>query len=336
MNKLLILLFLTLNLSSSVMNEISLEHEGVSRSYLLYVPDNISLDDENDLVIGLHGYTGTASGFEKETTGGFNITADKYGFIVIYPQGAFFNANLFRHSFISSWNDLVGSKNATVEGEICSIEAEIAPKYPECKNSPRCSWTSCSDDIGFIKKIIDKIKKDNNIRNIYLLGMSNGGMMAQAMACKYPELFKAVVNIVGMQHKGGSCVPDKPVNFIIYAGMKDIVVPPINIESYDGYYYEPMNNTFNAWSEKFNCLKFDDDKYVYFDEFEQKTAFDCNNNVKIYSILNIDRGHLWPGISSNGGYCATSAQSNIKFLKCKKSNKNQWGNDFLMEIILNL
>ena len=336
MNKLLILLFLTLNLSSSVMNEISLEHEGISRSYLLYVPDNISLDDENDLVIGLHGYTGTASGFEKETTGGFNITADKYGFIVIYPQGAFFNANLFRHSFISSWNDLVGSKNSTVEGEICSIEAEIAPKYPECKNSSRCSWTSCSDDIGFIKKVIDKAKKDNNIRNIYLLGMSNGGMMAQAMACKYPELFKAVVNIVGMQHKGGSCVPDKPVNFIIYAGMKDIVVPPVNIESYDGYYYEPMNNTFVSWSEKFNCLKFNDDKYVYFDEFEQKTASDCNNNVKIYSILNMDRGHLWPGISSNGGYCATSAQSNIKFLKCKKSNINQWGNDFLMEIILNL
>ena len=54
MNKSLILLFLTLNLSSSVMNEISLEHEGVNRSYLLYVPDNISLDDENDLVIGLH------------------------------------------------------------------------------------------------------------------------------------------------------------------------------------------------------------------------------------------------------------------------------------------
>ena len=86
MNKLLILLFLTLNLSSSAMNEISFEYDGVRRSYLMYVPDNISLDNENDLIIGLHGYTGTASGFEKETTGGFNLTADKYGFIVIYPQ----------------------------------------------------------------------------------------------------------------------------------------------------------------------------------------------------------------------------------------------------------
>ena len=47
MNKLLILLFLTLNLSSLVMNEISFEHEGERRSYLLYVPDNINLDNEN-------------------------------------------------------------------------------------------------------------------------------------------------------------------------------------------------------------------------------------------------------------------------------------------------
>ena len=51
MNKLLILLFLTLNLSSSAMNEISFEYDGVKRSYLIYVPDNISLDNENDLII---------------------------------------------------------------------------------------------------------------------------------------------------------------------------------------------------------------------------------------------------------------------------------------------
>jgi hypothetical protein len=50
----------------------------------------------------------------------------------------------------------------------------------------------------------------------------------------------------------------------------------------------------------------------------------------------MDRGHLWPGISTNVGYCTSSAQSNINFLKCKKSEINQWGNDFLMEILLNL
>ena len=87
------------------MNEVSLEYEGVSRSYLLYVPDNISLDNQNDLVIGLHGYTGTASGFEKETTGGFNLTADKYGLIVIYPKDLslmkiYLDTHLYLHGMI--------------------------------------------------------------------------------------------------------------------------------------------------------------------------------------------------------------------------------------------
>ena len=35
----------------------------------------------------------------------------------------------------------------------------IYPKYPNCKNNNRCSWTSCSDDIGFIKNIIDLTKE---------------------------------------------------------------------------------------------------------------------------------------------------------------------------------
>ena len=54
-------------------------------------------------LVGLHGYTGSASGFEKETTGIFNLSAEKYNFIGIYPQGFYFHndsdktIHLFRH-----------------------------------------------------------------------------------------------------------------------------------------------------------------------------------------------------------------------------------------------
>ena len=58
-----------------------------------------------------------------------------------------------------------------------------------------------------------------------------------------------------MQHLGLSCTPESPVNFILYGGKKDQVVPPTNIKSHDGYYYEPMENTFNSWSKKFKCQK---------------------------------------------------------------------------------
>ena len=40
------------------------------RHYLVFKPDNDS--KPKNLVIRIHGYTGSATGFEKETTGGFN------------------------------------------------------------------------------------------------------------------------------------------------------------------------------------------------------------------------------------------------------------------------
>ena len=46
----------------------TLPWQGVDREYLIFLPTSYSSEEELPLVIGLHGYTGTASGFEKETT----------------------------------------------------------------------------------------------------------------------------------------------------------------------------------------------------------------------------------------------------------------------------
>ena len=81
------------------MEEIFFDYEGMSRSYLIYIPEKINLDVSNNLIVGLHGYTGTASGFEKETTGGLNNIAEKFGFIAVYPQGLYFNSNQNDFSF---------------------------------------------------------------------------------------------------------------------------------------------------------------------------------------------------------------------------------------------
>ena len=335
--KFLAIFFLSLFVSSESMTEYEIEHESIKRTYLKYIPIDIDLKNEVDLFIGLHGYTGTASGFEKQTTGGFNEAAEKYQFIAIYPQGLYFNSiENNSSSFVSSWNDLVGSRTKTPNGEICSIDAYSYPQYPNCSEGGRCSYTSCNDDLGFIKKVIDRAKADHKIRDIYLLGMSNGGNMAQALACKYPTTFKGVVNIVGMQHKDLSCIPDKPVNFIIYGAMKDTIVPPINIKSSDGYFYEPMRDTFNAWSEKFDCKFIKQSNFNLYDDFEKNIASGCKNDVQIISLLNRDKGHLWPGIDRSVGYCYSQPQSNLDYTKCDFSISNEWGNDFLIKLLFDL
>jgi len=333
----LVLFFVSILISSEPMTEHSISHESINRTYLKYIPENIDFENEVDLFIGLHGYTGTATGFEKQTTGGFNNAANKYKFLAIYPQGLYFNSiENDPSSFVSSWNDLAGSKTKTPNGEICAIDADIYPQYPNCSEGGRCSWTSCSDDLGFIKKIIDHANEDHKIRDIYLLGMSNGGMMAQALACKYPSIFKGVVNVVGMQQRDLSCIPKEPVNFIIYGSIKDTVVPPINIRAADGYFYEPMEDTFNAWSKQFECKSFKQLDFNLNDDFEKNIASNCKKNVQIISLLNKDAGHFWPGIDRNVGFCFSPPQSNIDYSKCNFSIMNEWGNDFLINLLFEL
>ena len=337
MKLLIFFLLLTLNAYSASHKEIKLIYEGLDRSYLLYVPDNISNKEETNLVIGLHGYTGTASGFESQTTGGFSKSADNYGFIAVYPQGLHFNSEQNNAStYVSSWNDMAASKTKTSSGEICAVDASIYPKYPNCQNGGRCSWSSCSNDLGFIKRIIELTKNKYEIKHVYVLGMSNGGMMAQALACEYPLLFKGVVNVVGMQHKDLSCIPSEPVNFIIYGGRKDTIVPPARIKSFDGYFYEPMNNTYNNWSSKFNCKTNSIIDFKYNDHFTKQVAEVCDKGVKIISLLNLDRGHYWPGIKKSTGYCHTEDQSEMNYSVCEFSTTNEWGNEFILDLMFNL
>jgi polyhydroxybutyrate depolymerase len=337
MKLLIIFLILSLNVYSSLHQEVELIYEDLNRSYLLYVPENIIEKEETDLVIGLHGYTGTASGFESQTTGGFSKSADRYGFIAVYPQGLHFNSiQNDASTYVSSWNDLAGSKTSTSSGEICAVDADIYPQYPNCKNGGRCSWASCNNDLGFIKRIIELTKNKYNINNIYVLGMSNGGMMAQALACEYPNLFKAVVNVVGMQHKGLSCIPSEPINFIIYGGAKDTSVPPVTIKSSDGYFYEPMSNTYNDWSSKFNCKTNSIIDFQFNDRFTKQVAEICDNSVRVISLLNHDSGHYWPGIKRSAGFCHTEDQSDMNYSVCKFSTDNDWGNEFILDMLFNL
>ena len=61
-----------------------LDHDGVERSYYLYVPDDVSESEPASLMIALHPRT--SSGYAMMTLTGFNDAADENGFIVAYPN----------------------------------------------------------------------------------------------------------------------------------------------------------------------------------------------------------------------------------------------------------
>ena len=277
------------SLNDNSMQEHSILHDDTMRTFYTYVPSNI--DKEMTLVVGLHGYTGNAKTFIRNGDADFNNFLEINNFIGAYPEGKSFYANGRR---FSSWNDLAGSIGQGPKGDICDIDRDYYPYPSDCVNPHRCSWASCGDDIGFVEKVIDYHKNQYDIKSVIVIGMSNGGMLAQAIGCKLTDKVDAIINIEGMQALGMSCIPKKPLTMVIYGAKNDTTVPPEDILASDGYFYEPMKNTVNDWKNAFNCSDSTKKQILNPAEITEEHFYDCNDGVTITSILDHNNDHDWP------------------------------------------
>ena len=292
MNKLILLtVFFVFSCSSNnnAMQEITIIHDESIRTFYTYVPSDIAKDVT--LVVGLHGYTGNAKSFIRKGDANFNNFLEINNFIGAYPEGKSFKAN--GRNF-SSWNDLTGSIGRGPKGDICDIDRDYYPYPPDCKNPHRCSWASCGDDIGFIEKVIDHHKNKYDIQRVIVIGMSNGGMIAQAIGCNLTDKVDAIINIEGMQALGMSCIPKKPITMVIYGAKNDTTVPPEDILASDGYFYEPMHNTVNDWKNAFNCSNSTTKEILSPANISEAHFYDCDDGVTITSILDHNNDHDWP------------------------------------------
>ena len=96
-----------------------------------------------------------------------------------------------------------------------------------------------------------------------------------------------------------------------------------------------MESITNQWSDSFECKEKKSMNNNQNDRIEEKIFYNCKNNVRIISLLNMDRGHTWPGIDDrNAGNCRTSTQNDIFFNKCKEFI-NKWGNEYLLDKLFN-
>src|SRR4051794_37377447 len=135
------------------------------------------------VLIVLHGGTGNGSTMEAQTA--FDDVGDTTGCIVVYPYGS-----------APVWMLLVDTWNA---GTCCGNAASIQ-----------------INDIGFIRNIIAYMKLNYSIDStkVYLVGHSNGGMMA------YRYLFARPQDIAGALIAAGALVSDRsycasPINMPI-------------------------------------------------------------------------------------------------------------------------
>lgn len=242
-----------------------LEVDGFNRRYLLRTPSSYDGSQELPLVIAMHGRLGNARSMARSS--GFDELMDQAGFIAVYPDG-----------YRRSWADGRGGGPADEAGV---------------------------DDVAFfdalLEAVVDEVRVDPT--RVYLAGISNGGMMAQLLACERTESLTAVASIIASMPEvvHGGCTPRAPVSMLLMNGTEDPLVP------YEGGAVDSDNQgvvlstdaTIAYWVEHDGCGG--DPEEWDLDEADDGTAIhhqrwagcQAGTAVELYQI--IGGGHTWPG-----------------------------------------
>lgn len=162
--------------------------QGKEREVTVHVPPNYDGKNPMPMVVMLHGFMQDKDDIARVSE--FKQKADKEGFIAVFP-----NATGWIGEHLRWWN--VGTNQL----------------YR-------------SDDVDFLRQLTDVIPAKLNVDQdrIYLVGFSNGAMMAQEAAVKLNDRIAAVASVSGGMLKK----QDKPtgdMNALLIHGSMDDVIP---------------------------------------------------------------------------------------------------------------
>ena len=217
----------------------TMEHEGMTREYIIHVPESYKPDLPTSLLLCFHGYTNTAK-FIMEYSN-FNDIADTENFIVVYPQG-----NLLKEL---PWK---------LPDFAVALFPELAlPDQPHWNVG---GWTakSTSNDVGFTDALLDTISSIYNInpKRIYSTGMSNGGYMSFQLACQLSDRIAAIASVTGSMsaEMNQACDPQRPIPILQLHGDNDALVPYLGNLSSIFSWATPINDVLTYWAT-FNKTK---------------------------------------------------------------------------------
>ncbi|HMQ25203.1 MAG TPA: PHB depolymerase family esterase [Acidimicrobiales bacterium] len=210
---------------------------------------------------------------------GFEELAEDEGFVVVTPQGL---------GDIPFWN-FISSGVAT-------------------------------DDVAFLGDLVEQVGVDLCIdaSRVYASGISNGGLMSSALACRRPDVFAAVAPVAGVAFLPG-CEEGPPVGYQAVYGTADDVLP------YDGglggnlqgflaenpldesrastdeqqgqistIAFAPVDDTLARWAERNGCESEPVEERVS-GEVVRWWWPDCDEGAEVVLYIVEGGGHTWPG-----------------------------------------
>jgi len=173
------------SLGSSV-TLVSIDFDGISRSYVLHVPPSYDGGTPTPLVLNFHALTSTAP--EQQFISDMGRVADAHRFVVAYPNG-----------IENSWN-----------AGPCT--------YP--------AGSLGIDDVGFARAVIDDLGQKGciDLNRVYATGWSNGAALSYRLACEAADVIAAIAPVANVDLVS-DCNPSRPIPVLHFHGTEDVVVP---------------------------------------------------------------------------------------------------------------
>lgn len=246
----------------------SLELDGRTREWRVYVPVSLGQTGEVPVVLALHGGLGSGGQFAEDAY--FDQQAERGGFIAVYPDG------IKRGPLLDArtWN----------AGGCCgtAMEREV-------------------DDVAFIAALVVQLANEFPIDEdrVYVTGHSNGAMMAQRLACDRADLFAAIAVYAGPLQT--PCAPSEPISILNIHGSADenILIGggngPRAVTNTD---YASLVDTAGSWVA-FNACD-PTPEVTVIAAVTTSTWSGCADGVEVQTQVVEGASHSWPGGAPTG------------------------------------
>ncbi len=263
-----------------------LTFDGLHRDYLLHVPPAAAGGAPLPLVLNLHG--ATENGTLEEITSGMDSSADQNGYLVAYPNGTRI------------------SKVLTPD--------PVAKQAQYGWNAGRCCGlpvTRHIDDVGFLLKVISDVaaRTPVDLRRVYVTGISNGGMMAYAMAAEASDHVAAISSVSG-QVELPTIHPTRAVPTLEFHSVDDPIAKWQGVPNRDPSLRLSVMQGVDQWVKADGCdaSPHDDPTIVgapgSISQGETATlvTYDgCRSGSEVELWRFTGSGHVWPGSTLNTG-----------------------------------
>lgn len=233
----------------------------------LWLPTDYDPTEPLPLIVALHGYSQNSAAIESY----FNLVQQVEGgrFLYCVPQGTV---------------DAIGERFWNATDACCDF------------------FDTGVDDSGYLRGLVEAIQGEYAVDelSIHFMGYSNGGFMANRMACEHADLAASVISLAGRSYRDVSeCSPSEPVAVLHISGTADDVIRHNGGCTFMGCYPSAEDST-RFWAGYDGCDLVSRDIGVPFDLDVSVAGNEAS--ARIYD-QNCDAGvsELWTLVGSDHG-----------------------------------